>query len=399
MILKRICLAALVLSLGVAGTAQAAQYSLAAGSGAQLHIGGGLALPIQPAATPAVTGTVFPPLLIPPASPFVLVQGTTAMATGQQITVPAGALHKPAAQKTVGVFFSNPTLYAVATNLDYNWPTAPAVFSVNGRAGPAVTTIAGGAMGNRIRYSPRVVGKRFGGAGTFALAPGAAAGLHAGSPVTIYAIAFAGPATPNGLGGGNPPCTHSALTPAPFPGPDGIANCVGALMDALPTGVAAIGQATGAIVTTPGGIGGLPATEGIAVGKFGTAPAGTVTFAALTGGMATNMLTNMATSDGFPFTTGMITVSAMSAMGAPEIFMISGNDTRTAGGAGTIQMVAGALSARPLSGDNANRGWLRLILEIPLVPTMSPLMQGIMILMLLLVPTVYFGMRARNQAV
>ena len=391
MILKRICLAALVLSLGVAGSAQAAQYSLAGGSGAQLHIGGGLALPIQPAAT--VTGTVFPPLMIP-VNGNVHVEGTTAMATGQRITVPARALNRKAAQTTVGLFFSNPTLYAVATNLSYNWPTAPAVFSVNGRAGAATATHPGGAVGNSIRYSPRVIGKRFGGAGTFALKGGAPAGLHPGSPVTIYAIAVPGAAP----GGGNPPCTHTALTPVPFPGP-GNAACVAALMDALPTGTAAIGQATGAIVTTPGGIGGLPATQGIAIGKFGTAPVGTVTAAALTGGFMTNMLTNMATSDGFPFTTAMITVSAMSAMGSPEVFILSGGDTRTAGGAGTIQMVAGALSARPLSGDNANRGWLRLILELPPVPTMSPMVQGIMILLLLLVPTVYFGIRARNQAV
>ena len=53
-----LCTAALFLGLG---TAQAANYSLA-GGGAQLHIGGGLALPIQAAAT--VTGGAFPPLLI-----------------------------------------------------------------------------------------------------------------------------------------------------------------------------------------------------------------------------------------------------------------------------------------------------------------------------------------------
>ena len=390
MILKRICLAALALSLGVAGTAQAGttRYSLAAGSGAQLHIGNGLALPIQPAATVLVTGTVFPPLLIPPLHAGIKITGTTTATVGQRITVPAAALRKGAAQKTVGVFFSNPTLYAVATNLSYAWPTQPAVFSVNGRAGAATLTLTGAVPTNKVRYSPRVIGRRFGGAGTFALNPGAAAGLHSGSPVTIFAIAAAVV----------PPCTHTALTPVPFPGP-GNPGCVAALIDALPTGVAAIGQAAGAIVTTPGGIGGLPATEGIAIGKFGTAPLGTVSFAALTGGFMTNGLTNMATSDGFPFTTAMLTISAMSAMGSPEIFIISGNDTRTAGGLGTIQMVAGALSARPLSGDNANRGWVRLVLAVSPVPGLSPLGMGIAIVLLMLVPTFYFGMRARSQAV
>lgn len=387
MILKRICLAALMFSLGVAGNAQAAQYALATGSGAQLHIGNGLALPIQQAATVLITGQVFPPLLIrPKKGPVIVITGTTAMATGQRFTVPAAALSKPAVQKTVGVFFSNPTLYAVATNLNYVWPTAPAVFSVNGRPGAATVILPGAEPGNTIRYSARVPGKRFGGAATFALNPGPAAGLHAGSPVTIYAL--------GGGAAGLPPCTHPL-----FGGTN--SSCLGALIDALATGVAAIGQATGAIVATPGGVGGLPAVFGIAVGQFGTAPLGTVINANVTiPGPVNNGLTNMALSDGFPFTTGKITVSASLANGGAEVFVISGDDTRTAGGAGTIQMVAGALSARPLSGPNANRGWVRLVLvKLPPVPTMSPLAIGIAIVLLMLVPTVYFARRARSQAV
>ena len=379
MILKRICLAALVLSLGVAGTAQAAQYSLAAGSGAQLHIGGGLALPIQPSVT--VVGGVFPPLMIP-AVTGVTVVGTTAMASGQQITVPANALHKTAAQQTVGLFTSNQTLYAVATNLSYDWPTAPAVFSVNGRTGPATLLLTGGAPQQTIRYSPRVVGKRFGGAAAFALTPGPAAGLVPAAPITIYAVALGTP--------GFPPCTHPA-----FGGTN--AACVGALLNAMATGVAAIGQPAGAIVTTPGGVGGLPPQPGIVVGKFGATPIGTVSAAVFTptgnpGG------TNMATSFGYPFTTGKITLKAGNATGAPESFVISGNDTRTAGGAGTIQMVAGALSFRTISKENANRGWVRLVLvALPPVPAMSPLSTGIMIVLMLMVPTVYFIRRASNQ--
>jgi len=402
MTFKRICLAALVLSLGMAVTAQAGTgrlYSLAAGSGAQLHIGNGLALPVQPAATSLVVGGVFPPLLIVP-NGAVTVAGTTIQTQGQKITVPANALHKGAAQTTVGVFFSNPTLYAVATNLSYDWPTAPAVFSVNGRAGNATTVLfAGGDPNQKITYSPRVAGKRFGGAAAFALTPGSAAGLVAESPITIYAIAIR-PA-------GNPPCTHPAFTGAQTP-PVGNGACVAALINAMPTGLAAIGRAAGASIVTPGGV---PSTgtamlgqapqPGVMVGKFGATPLGTKTLVAFTPN-GNPGATNMATSFGFPFTTGMITVEAGQATGAPEAFVLSGNDTRTKGGAGTIQMVAGALSFRTLSKENANRGWVRLVLEeIPgtPVPALSPLSMGIAIVLMMLVPAVYFARRARSQAV
>ncbi len=407
MILKRICLAALMFSLGVAGNAQAAQYALATGSGAQLHIGNGLALPIQQAI--GDLGPVFPPLLIGPKKGVgvISIAGTTVMASNQQITVPKSALSKPAVQTTVGLFFSNPTLYAVGTNLNYVWPTAPAVFSEFGRPGAQTVTIAGAEPGNTIRYSNRVTGKRFGGAGTFALNPGPPAGLHSGSPVTIYAL--------GGGAAGLPPCTH------PLFGGTNTA-CLGALIDALATGVIGAGQATGAIVTTPGGVsrtvftftpngnegpvvtpngtfGPHPAFSGIAAGEFGTAPLGTVINAVLVGPV-NNGLTNMALSDGFPFTTAKITISAMNANGGAEKWVISGDDNRTAGGAGTIQMVAGSLSARPLSGPNANRAWVRLVLvKLPPVPTMSPLVIGIAIVLMMLVPTVYFARRARNQAV
>jgi hypothetical protein len=71
----------------------------------------------------------------------------------------------------------------------------------------------------------------------------------------------------------------------------------------------------------------------------------------------------------------MITLSAPDASGAPEIFTITGKDSRTAGGAGTIQLVSGALSQRTSSGPNANRGWVRLVLAAaPELPTLSPSM-------------------------
>ena len=397
MAFKHLGFAILVLGIGFAGTSQAklAYYTLAAGSGAQTHIGNGLALPIQPAATALVTGMVFPPLLIPKAPGVVRVTATTtATGTQQKIIVPGGALKKVASQNTVGVFTSNPTLYAVGTHLSFAWPTAQATFSVSGRTGGATTTFVGAINTNNIKYSPRIVGKRFGGPGRFLIRAGAAdfggedpehlKGVIT-AQVTVYAIAV----RPTG----NPPCVHTALTPVPFPGP-GNPACVAALIEAIPSGPAAPGGAVGVTVTTaPANL--FPA---IGIGAFGTGPlhpagpAGTVSF--FTFVTPQPGPTNMAASDGFPFTTGMITISAMSAMGAPEIFIISGDDTRTAGGAGTIQMVAGALSQRPLSGDNANRAWVRLVLEPnPQVPSMSVL--GLATTAGLMLLTAGYAMRRR----
>jgi len=394
MAFKRLGFAILVLGIGFAGTSQAklAYYTLAAGSGAQWHIGNGLALPIQPAATALVTGMVFPPLLIPKAPGVVRVTATTtATGTEQKIIVPAGALKKVASQNTVGVFTSNPTLYAVGPNLTFQWPIGQATFSEFGRTGAATVTFTGAISSNKIKYSPRMVGKRFGGPGRFLLRkafggedPMAPAGQIT-AQVTVYAIAI----RPTG----NPPCVHTALTPVPFPGP-GNPACVAALIEAVPSGPAAPGGAVGVTVTTaPVNL--FPA---IGIGAFGTGPlhpagpAGTVSaFVFITPMIGP---TNMASSDGFPFTTGMITISAMSAMGAPEIFIISGDDTRTAGGAGTIQMVAGALSQRPLSGDNANRAWVRLVLEPnPQVPSMSVL--GLATTAGLMLLTAGYAMRRR----
>ena len=163
--------ASVSLALGLAGAGQAAKYSLQNGSGAQGHIGNGLSLPIQPAFGGA--GSALPNLLIPVKPGVVTVQGTSAMTDNQKITVPVGVLSHPAQQKTVGVFASNPTLYAVATDLKYTWPAAPAVFSVNGRGGPATQVITATlAPSLKIRYSPRVPGKRFGGVGRLTSCPG-----------------------------------------------------------------------------------------------------------------------------------------------------------------------------------------------------------------------------------
>src|SRR5262249_29098293 len=75
-----------------------------------------------------------------------------------------------------------------------------------------------------------------------------------------------------------------------------------------------------------------------------------------------NPVTNMATSVGFPWTTGRVKLSAPNALAEPEVFSITGKDSRTAMGAGTLSLVSGALSNRKVSGPNANPAWARYTL-------------------------------------
>jgi len=363
----------LLVGLGLAAPAQAKRFSVAGGtptlgSGAQFHIGNGLALPIQVAATAGMTKTVFPPLLVPVKGVPVVLGTTsnpllTAMATSmgpvtksgyqRKLQVPAAALSKPAAQKTVGVKFSNPTLYAVGTNLNYRWPAAPAVFSTGAAVGTSVVAGFGGTM----TYS-NTLGARFGGPASGIIAPGSEpAGLISTAPVTLYA---------KPAGAATPPCTHNAFggTSPSSPG------CVAAILLAKPTGVGGIGGATAMTVMTPGQV---IIGKNVAIMKMGAVPLGTVILKALA---ATNpaVPTNMATSQPGPWTTGRVIISNPGAAGGGEKFTLSGKDSRTAGGNGTITLVSGALSQRFASGKNANRGWVRLVLgnaPAAAVPSMS----------------------------
>ena len=72
-----------------------------------------------------------------------------------------------------------------------------------------------------------------------------------------------------------------------------------------------------------------------------------------------------ATSWGFPHTTGQLLIIVTGALGGDEIFLRTGFDGRNASGAGVVTMVSGTLSARTLSGPNANRGWVTLKIPEP----------------------------------
>lgn len=375
----------LLAGLGLATSAQAKRFSLTGGGG-QSHIGNGLALPIQAAATAGITGTVFPTLLVPVKGVPVLLGTTvnplqTAMATPmgpitksgyqRKLQIPAVAMSKPGGQKTVGVKFSNPTVFAVGTNLNYKWPAAPAVFSTG--AAVATTTI-GPIFGGTLTYS-NTLGSRFGGAASFSIGSGTEpAGLFSTSPVTIYIK----------INGTTPPCTHPAFAGAK-------AGCVAGIILAKPTGVGAIGGASTATVMTPGNpiVG-----KNVAIMKMGAAPLGTVLAKAL--GATAAIPTNMASSQGGPWTTGQVVISNPAAGGMGEVFTLSGKDSRTAMGNGTIQLVAGSVSARFASGANANRGWLRLVLgDAPAAAVPSMSLGGIAATVALIVLGFGYAMRRR----
>jgi hypothetical protein len=281
-------------------------------------------------------------------------------------------LSKPALWTKIGVFTSNPKVMQVATNLSVRFPATSntVMFSLGGRTGATTTTFtsAGGA-GSKVFYSNGLA-QRFGGPGRFFVGnPGTPnPGFFTGVNATVWAVAVAGP--------GNPPCKHPA-----FVGPN--AACVAAILQAVPAsglgGSAAWGGPVGTVVSTPGGTPAVLFQSGVltmtakpnkgvepGIMVVGANGAGTVTMSAFTAPAPTAMTapTNMATSTGYPWTTGMIVISVPGALGKAEKFTISGSDTRVLG-VGAVQLVSATLSRRMTSGPNGNRAWLRLNIPEP----------------------------------
>jgi hypothetical protein len=346
----------LVLLVG-STTAQAQIYSLTAG-GAQAMIGNGLPLPIQIVLPPVGDGTNFPPLLIPPA-PFA--QGLTIVSNGAgDITVPPGVVERIATGITKQpTFFSNPSVFSVETAIDYSWPAASATFShggspvgkLNGITSVFVGTGPGGIGGGTVIYTNANLASSFGGAALFATGAGQGTntGAYPGSPVTVYINAF-------------------QLTP-------------GTAMSVLIVGATAMGLQWGATtlaatittnfpVADPGWAG-HPAFGG----NVTLLPNGQVQNSTLCVAPCAGIPNHVQGDKGFPWTTGTIVLSQPEANGEPELFQITGGDTRPGAirsvpgangvGPGNIQMVTGSLSDRILSGPNGNRGWVSLTLPEP----------------------------------
>ncbi len=382
--LKRLTvwLAAFVLmALGPANLAHAKKFALTGGGG-QLHIGNGLMLPIQTAGQPATnTGNKFPNLLVPvaanPGTPILtgtvaksIMTAGTRMAYQRRLNIPAGVLHKDPTLTTVGVFFSNPTVYAVATYVEYDWPTAPVVLTTATAVHPSLATNVVTGFGGSITYSNPL--GRFGGPGQFRLSPGAEPPLQGLKPigVTVYAKVLPGQI--------NPPCTHNA-----FGGTQPGCNAL-LLAGAAMTADLGQGKTTGVTEDIPGAAVTQP---NVAVLKLGGTSLsfmwGTViSAAAVAPGPA---LVNDANSQGGPWTTGTIVVKNGAAVPMNETFTLRGRDQRTANGGGTIQLVSGAVSTRTLTMANANRGWVRLNLTpvdpVPATPWWGIAVIGALVLL------------------
>jgi hypothetical protein len=329
---------AFALAVVVAAGAAPAQtyYSLVGGSGEQLQIGDDLFLPLRTGySSVSPSMTMFPPLRIPLQKlPSKALAKQTPGPDPKRITLPPAVFNRPApGARRVGVANRNPRIFQARTNIAFSAPApagGSAVLQAGGRTGAPIATFYG-PPGTFIRYVKTAA--QFGGPAQTQLLPA--------TPIRLWLNP-----------GAMLPCKHPT-----FGGAN--ASCIAPLVALKPGTRAAIGAKVGFTTMTPGGPPpkspnivaiSVPNTTGLIAKSLGVKKTGTIT--------------NAATSFGFPWTTGRITISASGALGSQERFTITGKDSRVSG-AGRISLVSGALSVRKLTGTNASRGWLRLNLPEP----------------------------------
>lgn len=330
----------LVAGAGVASAKLKTRHPIA-GSNSRAQIGGGLPLPIT--LTPPPNGRILP-----------ISGATLRQTTGpdpKMISIPAAQLTNPAApQFQIGVFTNNSALFSVQSNLGFQWPgkaNGPAIFHAGGRTGATTYTFTpGGSIPGNFKYT--ATGSQFG---------GAAQGRVTGT-AKVWAIAAA-----------PPPCS---------PGP----TCIAVKIVANPALTQAGGGAFGFTNATS------PVNQVPGIYVVGANAAGSIFFRTPTPNSNPGP-TNAANSAGAPWTTGVLTVNQPAALGAPEVFVLSGSDGRV-GGVGTISLVSGALSTRTLSGPNANRGWLNLVIGAGSAPVPGVSSWGVAVVAALTLGSVVF---------
>jgi hypothetical protein len=353
-------LAAFAVVALLAATAHASVHPLS--GNARFQIGDGLPIPITfvgppNGGVPVVTGAVVSQPAGP--DPRNILMGVS------QIQVDPAPFNLP-------VYGSNNNVFQVLTNIGVTIPLNPQTLSPGGRTG-AVT----------VNYCPGQLVTPTGD-------PGCLSGLAATGAVkgimiyTATGAQFGGAMDGRVLGDANVALNALGAVP-PFNG------VIMAMAKASP------------VSTGTGGIGQAFAGSGMSVGS--TATPGFFVITASNAGAIQNFLatpnsnpgpTNAATSDGAPWTTGVLFVSQPSAIGAKEAFFLTGSDNRVSG-VGTISLVAGGLSNRAVSGPNGNRGWLNLTVGAPLgaLPSMSG--PGIAALVGLMSLAGGYAMRQRNR--
>jgi len=343
-------IACMLVALSFASTMASAQtYYSITGGGGQAQIGDGLPLPIQVNKTTmgGAIGTkgMFPTKLLIPVNPDPgkrLIKQTGAAPA--QMKVPAGVfLRVPTKALTVGVAKNNPKVFQVRTKLSFSGPNVTKgtmTFKKDGVRTAATVSFPGSPSGAIAFYSGST--NRFGGPSQTRIAALSKVGVWINPGAML-------------------PCKHPT-----FGGGNG--SCAAPLVPAYPAAIAAAGGAmtkagkvtAGTLVSTPGG---PPAMSPGVV--FVSIPNTTGIIAKQVNVKNTGTLTNMAISVGFPWTTGKLKLQGVGALNAAEVFTITGKDSRTAMGAGTISLVSGALSSRKLSGSNANKSWARYTLPEP----------------------------------
>ena len=365
-------LAAFAIVAGLAATAQATLHPLT--GSLRFQIGDGLPIPIT--FLPAPNGVILP-------VPGAFVSQPPGTGLVRDIVFVEGKEFKYAvAERNLPVFLFNDQVYQVKTSLGITYPlnagsklsSRKLTTSVRGRTGgPTVSYCHGNGtiMGNDNPACPNGFGitslpgimiytrtsNQFGGALTGRIFGGADVAL-------------------NGQGADQPPCA----------GPE--CKVLMALANPNSTGDGGAGGFFGGSSTSPG----TPVDPGAFSAAVTSRGEITAVFSFTGPGIA-----NPLTGAGAPWTTGMITVSMSQAVGSAEIFTLTGFDNRTAGGAGTISLVAANLSQRSTSGPNANRGWMNMTLGNALgaLPTMSG--PGIAALVGLMSLAGGYAMRQRNR--
>jgi hypothetical protein len=328
-----------------ASAAQATTHSLS--GNVRLQIGNGLPIPITTQAIP--DGRVF-------ATPAATVMQPTP-GNGQPITIQPGAFTAPGNAINLPVFLANSNVFQVRTAIPILFPQTmtgsaaapPLVFSAGKRTGGMTENYCAGS-GATPPFNCASANVGF-----------TQAGVNGIMRYTATKNQFGGPARGN-AGGSADVALRIGGSPAPCAYNGGAnPNC----------------RATMALATPqPTGAQGAP--FGVIVGTAGMAPPSGKIYITATaqGGIANAVQTNPttpqaglpnpATSFGGPWTTGMLTVSVTNNVGpSPEMFILSGSDARAVNGAGAMSLVAGSVSARLLSGPNANRGWLNMQIGAP----------------------------------
>jgi hypothetical protein len=339
MLLGRIALqAACALFLCVAPAAARAQYLLTGpGDGGQLQVGRGWAIPLQmpvPSGVyPPVSGGFPPALGVPPIPAITPAHATTSIAQGANgtLTIPPGILSHPAPGTPVvrPLFATSRAIFQIATSLRVRWPASTATLLPGGGPGPALFGTA--SFGYTLTYSGGV--RAFGGPARFEISagPGSAGGVIPGQPVTFHLNIWG----------------------------RYLASATQALLAARNATLLQPGAAVAAPpVVTPG----IVASPAIVSASFG--PLGTVLASTPCGTCSPMMVgTTVTWSKGFPWTTGLITIS-VPVVEPPEFFFLSGTDLRVAG-VGNISLVSGGATGRSLFGPAATLGWLSLTLPEP----------------------------------